>query len=58
MKELLLYQGPTRELYDSPASAFLAEFLGPVNWLTAEELQHFGMIASISPTEWRFDQNA
>ena len=38
------FQGPTRELYDSPPSAFLAEFLGPVNWLSAEELQHFGMI--------------
>lgn len=38
------FQGPTRELYDSPVSAFLAEFLGPVNWLTAEELQHFGMV--------------
>lgn len=37
----VVYQGPTRELYESPASAFLAEFLGPVNWLTAEELQHF-----------------
>lgn len=39
----VVYQGRTRELYDSPASAFLAEFLGPVNWLTAEELQHFGI---------------
>ena len=37
------FQGPTRELYDSPGSAFLAEFLGPVNWLSAEELQHFGI---------------
>lgn len=39
----VVFQGPTRELYDSPASAFLAEFLGPVNWLTAVELQHFGI---------------
>ena len=38
-----IYQGPTRELYDSPASAFLAEFLGPVNWLTTEELQYFAI---------------
>jgi ABC-type Fe3+/spermidine/putrescine transport system ATPase subunit len=37
------FQGPTRELYDSPGSEFLAEFLGPVNWLSAEELQHFGI---------------
>jgi iron(III) transport system ATP-binding protein len=39
----VVFQGPTRELYDSPASAFLAEFLGPVNWLSAEELQHFAI---------------
>ena len=38
----VVFQGPTRDLYDSPGSAFLAEFLGPVNWFTAEELQHFG----------------
>ena len=42
---LVAFQGLTRELYDSPANAFLAEFLGPVNWLTAEELQHFGIQA-------------
>lgn len=40
----VVFQGPTRELYDSPASTFLAEFLGPVNWFTAEELQHFGIL--------------
>ena len=40
----VIYQGPTRELYESPASAFLAEFLGPVNWFTNEELQHFGIL--------------
>jgi iron(III) transport system ATP-binding protein len=40
----VVFQGPTRELYDSPGSAFLAEFLGPVNWLTMEELQHFGIL--------------
>lgn len=39
----VVFQGPTRDLYDSPGSAFLAEFLGPVNWFTAEELQHFGV---------------
>ena len=39
----IVFQGPTRELYDAPGSAFLAEFLGPVNWLSAEELQHFGI---------------
>ena len=39
----VVYQGPTRELYESPASAFLGEFLGPVNWLSAEELQQFGI---------------
>lgn len=39
----VVYHGLTRELYDAPGSAFLAEFLGPVNWLTAEELQHFGI---------------
>ena len=39
----VVFQGPTRELYDAPASAFLAEFLGPVNWFTAEEIQDFGI---------------
>ncbi len=39
----VVFQGPTRELYDAPASAFLAEFLGPVNWFTAEEIQYFGI---------------
>jgi ABC-type Fe3+/spermidine/putrescine transport system ATPase subunit len=39
----VVFQGPTRELYESPVSEFLAEFLGPVNWLTGEELQHFGI---------------
>jgi ABC-type branched-subunit amino acid transport system ATPase component len=37
------FQGPTRDLYDSPPSAFLAEFLGPVNWFTLEEIQYFGI---------------
>lgn len=37
------FHGPTRELYDSPTSAFLAEFLGPVNWFSGDELQHFGV---------------
>ena len=39
----IVFQGPTRELYDSPASAFLAEFLGPVNWFTSAEIQYFGI---------------
>lgn len=39
----VVFQGATREFYESPSSQFLAEFLGPVNWFTAEEQQHFGI---------------
>ncbi len=46
----VVFQGPTRELYESPASAFLAEFLGPVNWFTSAEIQDFGIHVD-RPTE-------
>lgn len=39
----IIWSGPPRELYERPPSAQLAGFLGPVNWLTKEELELCGL---------------
>ena len=37
------FSGSMRELYDSPSSRQTGEFLGPLNWFTADEAQLFLM---------------
>ena len=37
----VVYQGGVNALYETPATPELAVFLGPANWLTAEEARHW-----------------
>ncbi|MCA9009573.1 MAG: ATP-binding cassette domain-containing protein [Planctomycetaceae bacterium] len=50
------FEGPMRNLYDAPPSAFVGEFLGPLNWFTEDEAGVFlggGNESAIRPEHLR-----